>query len=291
MLVGYADGCIDACAVAGPNSFTALATIARQVNGPRLFAKYDVAAAPSAPNLSGKAAGTSNVLNWTAPDDHGSAITGYKLYRKVAGAAASRCSPRRLRTVTTYADSAITAGQSYTYHLTAVNASGESARVERRHPGTGRAGARPVHRAGRAGALGRHGRQHGRTNRRSDLQWVSVAEPTSIGAGNLEFIIKVADLSKPAANTTWPLQFKTPDGADHFVKMETDALGKVTFGYGDGTATTRWRRRSRPTRRAATRRTGRSGSSSPRSAFGIKPGDTLDGVPDPRQRPRRSRST
>ena len=44
--VGYADGCIDACAAAGPNSFSALATIARQVNGPRLFAGYDVAAAP-----------------------------------------------------------------------------------------------------------------------------------------------------------------------------------------------------------------------------------------------------
>ena len=71
-----------------------------------------------------------------------------------------------------------------------------------------------------------------------DLQWVSVAEPPAIGAGNLEFIIKVADLSKPAANTTWPLQFKTADKADHFVKMETDALGKVTFGLGDGTATT-----------------------------------------------------
>jgi hypothetical protein len=71
-----------------------------------------------------------------------------------------------------------------------------------------------------------------------DVQWASVAEPTSIGAGNLEFLIKVASLSKPAANTTWPLLFKTADGKDHFAKMETDALGNVTFAYGDGTDTT-----------------------------------------------------
>ena len=55
---------------------------------------------------------------------------------------------------------------------------------------------------------------------------MSVAEPPAIGAGNLEFIIKVADLSKPAASTTWPLQFKTADKADHFVKMETDASAR-----------------------------------------------------------------
>ncbi len=46
VLVGYDDGCIDACDQGGdagtnPNSFTAYATIARQTAGPRLFAQYD----------------------------------------------------------------------------------------------------------------------------------------------------------------------------------------------------------------------------------------------------------
>jgi hypothetical protein len=41
MLVGYADGCIDACVQGGPNSYSALGTIARQTGGKRLFAKYD----------------------------------------------------------------------------------------------------------------------------------------------------------------------------------------------------------------------------------------------------------
>jgi len=106
-----------------------------------------------------------------------------------------------------------------------------------------------------------------------DLQWVSVAEPPSIGAGNVEFIVKVASLASPAVNTYWPLQFKTADKADHFVRMAVDATGKATFGYADGTATTG----------AAKPADAQSGYSTdgtirivvPRAAFGLKPGDTI----------------
>jgi hypothetical protein len=41
VLVGYADGCTGACASGGAQNFDALATIARQTGGPRLFAAYD----------------------------------------------------------------------------------------------------------------------------------------------------------------------------------------------------------------------------------------------------------
>lgn len=41
VLVGYADGCIGGCVQSGPNSFSSYATIARQLDGPRLFAKFD----------------------------------------------------------------------------------------------------------------------------------------------------------------------------------------------------------------------------------------------------------
>jgi hypothetical protein len=41
VLVGYADGCIGACVQGGANSFTALASIARQTSGLRLLAQYD----------------------------------------------------------------------------------------------------------------------------------------------------------------------------------------------------------------------------------------------------------
>jgi hypothetical protein len=275
VLVGYADGCIDACAITGPNSFTALATIARQVNGRRLYAQSDIAAAPSAPNLSGKAAGTSNILNWTAPDDHGSAITSYKLYRKVAGGSAFTLLVTTPGSATSYTDAAITSGVSYTYHLTAVNATGESAASNDVNPAPAAPAPNPCVAPGVQVLSDGTGDEL--TNEPSrDLQWVSLAEPPSIGVGNLEFLIKVADLSKPAASTTWPLQFRTADNADHWVKMETDALGNVTFGAGDGTAATDPLGTSRPV-------DAQSGFSAdgtirivvPRATFAIKPGDTL----------------
>src|SRR5205823_6085184 len=207
VLVGYADGCVDSCAISGPNSFTALATIARQVNGKRLFAKYDVLAAPSAPNLSGKAAGSANVLNWTAPDDHGSPITSYHLSRKAPGATAFTALATIAAGTTSYTDSAITAGQAYTYHLTAVNAVGESAPSNDVTPAPAAPAPNPCVAPGVQVLSDGTGDEL--TNEPSrDIQWVSLAEPTSIGLGNIEYIIKVADLSKPAVDTSWPLQFK-----------------------------------------------------------------------------------
>jgi hypothetical protein len=41
VLVGYADGCTGACATGGAQNFDALASIARQTGGPRLFASCD----------------------------------------------------------------------------------------------------------------------------------------------------------------------------------------------------------------------------------------------------------
>jgi hypothetical protein len=274
VLVGYADGCIDACAITGPNSFTALATIARQVSGKRLFAAADVAAVPSAPNLSGKAGGTANVLSWAAPDDHGSPITSYKLYRKAPGGSFTLLATTAA-SATTYTDSAITAGLAYTYHLTAVNALGESAPSNDVTPAPAAPAPNPCVAPGVQVLSDGTGDEL--TNEPSrDLQWVSVAEPTSIGLGNLEFVIKVADLSKPAVNTTWPLQFKTPDGGDHWVKMETNALGTVSFGYGDGTdATSPLATVKSADAQSAYTADGQIKVVVPRSAFGIKVGDTL----------------
>jgi hypothetical protein len=273
--VGYADGCIDSCAAAGPNSFTALATIARQVNGPRLFAKDDVGGAPSAPSLSGKGAGTTNMLDWTAPDDHGSAISGYKLYRRVGGGTTFTLLATLAPSARSYSDGDLTSGQSYTYHLTASNASGESAPSNDVSPApTAPAPDQCVAPGVQVLSDGTGDNTGGDPSQ--DLQWVSLTEPPAIGAGNLEFVIKVADLSKPAVATTWPLQFKTADSADHFVRMSTDATGTATFGFGDGTATTG------PTAKPADPQSGYSPDGTirivvPRAAFGIKPGDTLTG--------------
>ncbi len=41
MLVGYADGCVGSCVSGGPNSATALGTIARQLAGKGVYAAFD----------------------------------------------------------------------------------------------------------------------------------------------------------------------------------------------------------------------------------------------------------
>jgi len=273
--VGYADGCVDSCAIAGPNSFTALATIARQVNCKRLFAKYDVTAAPSAPNLSGKAGGSSNLLTWSAPDDHGSPITSYNVFRKAPGASSFTALATVAWGTTTYTDTAIAAGQAYTYHVTAVNAVGESTPSNDVTPAPAAPPPNPCVYPG-VQVLSDGTGDESTNDPSRDLQWVSVTEPTSIGAGKIEFVIKVADLSKPAANTTWPLQFRTPDGADRWVKMETDALGNVSFAYGNGTGATDPLAASTPAdAQSGFTPDGQIRIVVPRSAFGLHAGDTL----------------
>lgn len=47
VLIGYADGCVGTCVTGTSNSYTKIATIARQSGGKRLFAAYDPIADPS----------------------------------------------------------------------------------------------------------------------------------------------------------------------------------------------------------------------------------------------------
>src|SRR5207247_1762917 len=64
---------------------TGTATVTRQRGGKRRFAAYDRVepALGQAPGASGILAGSAAELSWTAPDDGGSAITAYKVYRRI----------------------------------------------------------------------------------------------------------------------------------------------------------------------------------------------------------------
>jgi hypothetical protein len=235
VLVGFADGCLDSCLASPPNTFAALATIARQSNGRGLFAAYDQNTVPAAPNLSGKAiAGSpaSNLLTWQGPNDGGSPITGYKLYRRAAGGSYALRATLGAAT-TQYSDTELQAGRTYTYKVAAVNARGTGAFSNEVTPvpppppedACVEPGIRILSDA-TGDALDQ--------NPAHDIQWASIAEPRSIGLGKVEFTLKVASLASVPSDTTWPLVFKAPDGADHFVRMQTDALGNVSFGYGSG---------------------------------------------------------
>ncbi|MBA3572795.1 MAG: exo-alpha-sialidase, partial [Pyrinomonadaceae bacterium] len=84
----YSDGCVGEC-VGNPdaNSFTAHMRLARQIGGRTLFASEDantdttVALLPEAPCLSGRRDQFATHLTWKAPDNGGSEITNYEVYR------------------------------------------------------------------------------------------------------------------------------------------------------------------------------------------------------------------
>ena len=236
-VLGYADGCIGQCVSKGPNSFTALATIARQVNGRRLFAQFDVLGVPAAPLVSASIDCTTPTtvhVFWTTPDDHGSPITGYKIYRSTnSGPFMLIATPGA--GVNEYNDT-ITAGQNVAYRVTALNAHGEGPSCSAvtpspcpppppvedpcKVPGVtiltdaigDATGGQPEH----------------------DIVKLSIAEPATLGPGKIMFILKMVSLASPSPNTTWPIQFVAPNGTDLAIRMNTNAAGQVFFTVASG---------------------------------------------------------
>ena len=154
VLLAYADGCLppgcDASTAAKHDppyneSRAALSSILRQSGGPRLLSAHDAdancggnplvcaATAPGAPRVESVARGTDGVvhLNWSEPDNGGSPLTGYNVYRKDSATNTYAL----LATVTlgcpacktSYDDATATnSALTYTYEVTALNATGES---------------------------------------------------------------------------------------------------------------------------------------------------------------------
>ena len=129
VIFGYADGCIGDCVQVSPNTFSAKATLARQVGGRPLFATHDPSpgAAPNAACLAGSSDGKVAQLNWRAPGEGGSDILSYRLFRSENGGAAqfvAQTSGPQLKIADAQAP---TGSHHYTYTVKAVNANGEGA--------------------------------------------------------------------------------------------------------------------------------------------------------------------
>lgn len=271
--VAYTDGCTAECIAGGTNAFTSKATIARQVSGKRLFAASDVTGVPAAPGLYAKGTADtppSNILSWQEPDDHGSAITSYRIYRNGTLLTTVAGDQRG------YTDSAITAGTSYSYALSAVNAVGEGPRGPAVTPVAPVVAPPTDPCTAPVKVLDDPTGDSTGGDPAKDVQSLSFSEPRSIGLGNLAFVLKVASLQSVPVDTTWPVLFAAPNGTDHWVKMETDAVGNVTFAYGDGTGYTDPLATSKPADAAS--RYNADGTITivvPRSAFGINAGGQL----------------
>ena len=258
VLIAYADGCVTGDCIRGvdrngdgrldgaDNDATDKATIIRQVGGKRLYAAYDppVNATPEPPLLVATRDGDAVVnLAWSVPDDGGSPITGYRLYRGVQGGAETLLNSFTAD-FNSYTDNDA-GGGSYYYRVTATNANGEGASSTRvtptisESPCTGLGVTVLTDPAGdELDQLGSH-----------DIRSLQIAEPYSAdGSQKLIFSLKMADLATPLTpNTQWRVYFTGADNNGYFVDMRTDVLGGVTFKYGTyilnsdntaGTATT-----------------------------------------------------
>ena len=136
VLAGYADGCINGpclSAVDGTkavNDKEQIATILRQKGGSRLFSEFDAggpAAPPLPPPVDVATTRTGNRLSWQTPDDNGSPLTSYRIYRGVGdgkpiligevNAEAHSFKDKKVRRNSVY------------YQVTAANSYGESPRT------------------------------------------------------------------------------------------------------------------------------------------------------------------
>ncbi len=248
MLVGWPDGCIGACAKSGPNSYTRIASIARQVNGRRLYAKFDVLAAPGAPlaEASGDCVNPSVVhLTWFAPDSHGSAITAYKIYRRAEGGTFSLIATLSPDTLN-YDDTLPNTTQKFFYQVTAVNSIGESKACGEIAPTACTPPPPPEDPCKFPGVTVLTDgtgdfTAPGEMEPGWDMVKLSVDERSDLGPGKLEFVLKVVNLQRVPPQTTWPIRFKVGT-SDFWVRMSdvitpSNPTGAVTFAYGAGTTT------------------------------------------------------
>lgn len=234
-LAAFADGCIGGCVNGGANSFSALASIARQSGGKRLFAKYDPTepAAPAAPLLKGTRDSSGIRLTWQAPDNGGSDITGYRVYRGTAPGAETFLAST---TSTSYNDTSVVAGTAYYYKVSAVNSVGEGARSNEVNPVLAVA----QNPCALPGALvvtdDTDNAPNTPPDTSVDVKKLYVAEPYyTDGSNKLVFTLKTAGGALPPSSQWYILWNRaTPDSnADrNYVAMKTDATGAVSYEYG-----------------------------------------------------------
>ncbi|MBV9611998.1 MAG: hypothetical protein JO091_05975 [Acidobacteriaceae bacterium] len=237
----FADGCVvGSCDATSPNtaSRSALGTIVRQSGGKRMFAAYDPVepAAPAAPQIgTALQSSTGTLVSWQAPDNGGSALKGYQIYR-----GATSGGEKLLASVgankTSYLDKSAKAG-TYYYRVTAVNKYGASKQC-----GEVQTTPAPVPQSSCTGTgmtvvTDPSGDQTGApANSQLDIQSISIAEPyvSASTPNRLTFTMKVANLSTPVQpNSSWTIFFTAPNGTQYFVDMNTDGTsGTPVFEYG-----------------------------------------------------------
>jgi hypothetical protein len=259
-LMGYADG----VGATGNNAFDgqsggALPAVARQSGGQRLFTFFDIPEphAPAAPQALSDNRVTGGILvKWLTPDNGGSTITSYKIYRgTTSGGENTVTAVGQVTGETTneFFDTTVNASGNYFYHITAVNASGESGFCN--EPGVVISGggspcAAPYVNVDGAGAAGNVPTDP--TSGEMTIERVNIGEPfTSCTDNSITFVMKVQTMDPGATgmatvpvNGEWQILFGITDtlGRPQKVFVSMDTQGTVptpefTWGRQDTSAT------------------------------------------------------
>lgn len=239
ILVAYADGCVSPACIAGAdkngdgfvnaldNDSADKAAILRQSGGLGLAAAFDspTVGVPAPPQLTAALQGQAAYLAWSTPDNGGSPVTGYRVYRdgsQIASVGAD---------VNTYTDSSSSA--STNYQVSAVNAVGEGAKS------TGVTPTVPASSCTLPGILVADDTidtlPNAPVNPSTDVKALYVAEPYGDGTGRLHFTVSTGG-GAVAPNSQWYViwQRTTPDASHdrNYVAMRSDLLGNLTFEHG-----------------------------------------------------------
>ncbi|MEA2202984.1 MAG: hypothetical protein QOI89_3699 [Solirubrobacteraceae bacterium] len=242
--VAYVDGCADgSCSQAtssgthfSGNGYTARGVIARQSSGKRLVAQYDpqpLTAMPGMPLITARRVNGVIHLSWSLADSGGLMINSYKILRGTApGNETLLTTLAGAQTGGSYDDTlASNDAQTYYYKVVAVNSAGESCPnnelavqwvgdtcngiVVQKNP--------PNH---------PEQTTQGQTPPSLAIDYIAVAEPA--GTSDLQFKMKVTDLSSVPANSRWRIvwNWEGANGQQYYVGMRTDSSSNETFDYG-----------------------------------------------------------
>ena len=245
ILVAGEDGCIGACVQGGANSFTAKGFITRQSGGKRMLAQFDPVepAVAGAPGVTAAMDGakTKVQLSWQAPDDGGSTITAYKIYRRTGTVGAFALVATV--TETNFTDTTFDKTLPVFYHVTAVNGFGEGPFCHDIVPTIGIVanpctlpGVLAANDVSTDGSDNDSG-QNVPPDPSLNIRQIFVAEPDlGVGVNKLVFTEQVGTNGTVLPNSEWYIIWNRlhPDADfDRFyVAMRSDAAGTLSFEYG-----------------------------------------------------------
>ena len=238
----YADGCVG-CTTAG-TSRSDLAAIVRQSGGKRLLAQFDPPeqSTPLAPRVNSVARiGNVVSLNWSAPDNGGSPITSYNVYRKEGTSGVEGLIGSANKTM--FDDATANPAKQYLYRVTAVNTNGESGSCGSFPVGEAPVEVSPCTTPGVTVVIDPAG-DNTTTAAQRDIRSVNFAELYDPASARNKLYITIkggsfAPLNTPPPSSRWTVYFTRPNGngttTEWFVSMVTDdtaSPGTPVYRYG-----------------------------------------------------------